>query len=248
MKKIQKYYLRIYDIAHYFLQTGHGYLKTKFTPARFGRFPVIRGRVRFHIRGEAVFGQRFTVLGEPAAVRIIVADGARLTVGDHVAMNCGVTIDVWHDVRIGNKVMIAPNVSILDDNRHEIEPGAPLYVGPTIIGDNVWIAGNVTILPGVTIGTGSVIAGHSVVSRDVPENSLAGGSPAKVIKSLNVPDGWSHRFGYEQNEPAPGFWASLRRAFAGDPNANIASTEEDKRAATGIGLRPPVHPPKEPEK
>jgi acetyltransferase-like isoleucine patch superfamily enzyme len=182
----------------------------------------------FHIRGEAVFGDRFTALGDPSAVRISVEDGARLTIGDHVAMNCGVSIDVWHDVRIGSNVMIAPNVTIMDDNRHEVEPGTPLYSGPTIIGDNVWLAGNVTILPGVTIGPGSVIAGHSVVSRDIPPNCFAAGSPAQVIKTLKIPDGWSHRFGYERNMPAPGLLASLRRAFASDPNAAIATADEDR--------------------
>lgn len=147
-------------------------------------------------------------------------------VGDHVAVNCSVSIDVWHDVRIGSKVMMAPNVTIVDDNRHELEPGAPLWNGPITIEDNVWIAGNVTILSGVTIGSGSVIAGHSVVTRDIPPNTLAGGSPARVIKSLNVPDGWSHRFGYERNDPAGGFLASLRRAFARDPNSALASAAE----------------------
>ncbi len=229
MRNSLRVYLRFYDIVRFFAQTGRGYVTAKFTPAEFGRFPNIRGKTRFHIRGEAVFGNRFTVLGNPSAVRIAVAEGARLTIGDHVAMNCGVSIDVWHDVRIGSKVMIAPNVTILDDNRHELEPGTPLYSGPTIIGDNVWLAGNVTVLPGVTIGSGSVIAGHSVVSRDIPPNSLAGGSPARVIKSLNVPDGWSHRFGYARNEPAAGLWASLRRTFAGDPNATIASGDEAGR-------------------
>lgn len=242
MRKFQRSYLKIYDLTFFLAQTGHGYLKTKFIPAQFGGFPNIRGKVKFHIRGEAAFGDRFTVLGDPAAVRISVEDGARLTIGDHVAVNCGVTIDVRYDVRIGSKVMIATNVTILDDNRHQVEPGAPLYNGPTIIEDNVWIAGNCTILPGVTIGAGSVIAGHSVVTRDIPPNSLAGGSPAEVIKSLNVPDGWSHRFGYERNEPVPGLWASLRRAVAGDPNATIAEdahatitdAEEAERATSSI--------------
>jgi maltose O-acetyltransferase len=117
-------------------------------------------------------------------------------------------------------------VTIIDDNRHELEPGAPLCNGPITIGDNVWIASNVTVLSGVTIGPGSVIAAHSVVTRDIPPNSLAGGGPARVIKSLNVPDGWSHRFGYERNDPANGLLASLRRAISGDPNAALAADTE----------------------
>ena len=229
MRNSLRVYFRYYDLARFFAQASRGYVTTRLTPARFGRFPNIRGKVKLHIRGEAVFGERFTALGEPTPVRIAVADGARLTIGDHVAINCGMSMDVWHDVRIGDKVMIAPNVTIIDDNRHEIEPGAKLYSGPIVIGDNVWVAGNVTILSGVTIGSGAVIAAHSVVTRDIPPNCLAGGSPAKVIKSLNVPDGWSHRFGYERNDPADGLFASLRRAFAGDPNAGLASTAETAR-------------------
>lgn len=229
MRNSVRAYLRLYDNVRFFTQVGYGYVRTKFTPARFGGLPNIRGRVKFHIRGDATFGDRFTALGDTAVVRISVEDGARLTVGDHVAINCGVSIEVWHDVRIGNKVMLAPNVSIIDDNRHEIEPGSPLYPGPVIIGDNVWLAANVAVLPGVTIGAGSVVGGNSVVSRDIPANSFAAGSPAKVIKSINVPAGWSHRFGYERNNPARGLLASLRRSFAGDPNAGIASRDKAGR-------------------
>jgi acetyltransferase-like isoleucine patch superfamily enzyme len=222
MGKLLSSYLRTYDTATFLTQAGFGYVRTKCTTARFGPFPVVRGKVVFHVRGEASFGQRFTALGETAVVRIAVAEGGRLTVGDHVAVNSGGFIEVWHDVTIGDKVMMGPHVTIMDDNRHEVEPGSPLWKGPTVIGDNVWLAAHVTVLPGVTIGSGSVIGGNSVVSQDIPANSFAAGSPARVVKQLNVPDGWSHRFGYESNDPAAGMLASLRRAFGGDPNAAIA--------------------------
>ena len=226
MRNFLMAYLRFYDIAVYVGQCGRGYLRTRFTPAKFGRVPNVRGKVRLHIRGQAVFGDQFTALGDAADVRIVVARGARLTVGDHVAVNCGVSIDVWHEVRIGDKVMLAPYVSIIDDARHEMEPGTLLYNGPTVIGDNVWLAAHVSVLPGVTIGSGSVIGGHSVVTRDIPPNSFAAGSPARVIRTLNVPEGWSHRFGYERNKPAVGLLAGLRRTLAGDPNAAIAAAEQ----------------------
>ncbi len=231
MGKILSSYLKTYDVVTFLTQAGCGYVRTKFTIARFGPFPNVRGRVKFRIRGQASFGERFTALGDIAAVRISVAEGARLTVGDHVAMNSGASIEVWHDVSIGDKVMMGPNVSIMDDNRHEVEPGAALYKGPTVVGDNVWLAANVTVLPGVTIGAGSVIGGNSVVSQDLPANSFAAGSPARVIKKLNVPDEWSHRFGYQRNDPAAGIVASLRRALGGDMNADIAGTDPDSEQA-----------------
>jgi acetyltransferase-like isoleucine patch superfamily enzyme len=57
---------------------------------------------------------------------------------------------------------------------------------PVIIGDGVWLGSNVLVLPGVTIGKGSVVAAGSVVSRDIPSGVLAAGNPAKIIKKLSV--------------------------------------------------------------
>jgi acetyltransferase-like isoleucine patch superfamily enzyme len=235
MNNALRAYLRTYDVAAFLGQAACGYVRAKCSFAQFGPLPNIRGKVRFHIRGKAVFGQRFTALGDCGVVRISVEQDARLTVGDDVAMNYGANIDVWHEVRIGSMVMMGPNVTIMDDNRHELEPGTALYKGPTVVGDNVWLAANVTILPGVTIGSGSVIGGNSVVSRDIPANSLAAGSPARVIKTLNVPDGWSHRFGHQRNQPEPGMLASLRRTLAGDPNANIARAQTPDRDHEAVG-------------
>jgi hypothetical protein len=87
----------------------------------------------------------------------------------------------------------------------------------------------------VTIGSGSVIGGHSVVTRDIPPNSFAAGSPARVIRTLNVPEGWSHRFGYERNKPTAGLLAGLRRTLAGDPNAAIAGGDQAGADRAGAG-------------
>jgi acetyltransferase-like isoleucine patch superfamily enzyme len=169
----------------------YGALKARISGAEsFGSRPDMRGNVCFEVKGRAVFGDSFVGDGHAGAVSIKVARDATLFVGDRVFMNSGVTIEAWHEVRIGNDVMMAPLASIIDDNRHEIEPGAIRYKGPVVIGNNVWLTRNVSVLPGVSIGDGSVIGANSVVSRDIPPNSFAAGTPARVIRELAIPDGW----------------------------------------------------------
>jgi acetyltransferase-like isoleucine patch superfamily enzyme len=235
MRNLRRAYLRFYDVSVFLGQIGRGYVRTKFTIAEFGRFPVIRGKVRLQIRGEAVFGERFTAAGDTWGVRIYVDRRARLTVGDHVALKGGVSIEVWNDVRIGDKVMIAPFVSIIDNDRHELEPGVPLYKGPTVIENNVWLASNVAILPGVTIGSGSVIGANSVVTRDIPPNCFAAGSPARVVRRINVPDGWSHRFGYEPNPAEGGIRSGLHRVFTGKDDSPAQAMSEAGRHHEVVG-------------
>ena len=73
---------------------------------------------------------------------------------------------------------------------HEIGPAeyrcGRLVAAPITIGDGVWIGSCVTILPGVSIGSGAVIAAGATVVRDIPQNTLAGGVPAKVVRDLDV--------------------------------------------------------------
>lgn len=169
----------------------HGSARARLSGAeRFGKRPVILGKAFFRLDGQAFFGDWFMAEGLAVGIKISVGKTATLSIGDYVYMNAGTFIEAWHDVRIGDHVFMAPFVSIIDDDRHEVEPGAALYKGPTIVGNNVWLGRNVAVMPGVTVGDGSVIGVNSVVTRDIPPNSFAAGSPARVIRKLEIPSGW----------------------------------------------------------
>jgi acetyltransferase-like isoleucine patch superfamily enzyme len=168
-----------------------GALRAKFSGAEsFGGHADMRGRVRFKLQGRAVFGRGFIAEGDISTVSVVVRENATLIIGDDVYMNYGVTIEACHEIRVGDHVLMAPLVSIIDDNRHETEPGAVLYKGPIVIGNNVWLARNVAVIPGASIGDGCVIAANSVVCTDIPPNSLAAGAPARVIRKLDLPTSW----------------------------------------------------------
>jgi acetyltransferase-like isoleucine patch superfamily enzyme len=160
---------------------------------RFGKRQHIIGRVKFSLEGRAVFGDVFIADGSLATVSIGTRKGGNLSIGDHVFINSGVTIDAWHDVRIGNHVLLAPSVYIVDCDQHEVEPGSALRKEQVIVGDNVWLGRNAAVMPGVSIGSGSVIGANSVVTKDIPPNSFAAGVPARVIRKLEIPDGWIRR-------------------------------------------------------
>ena len=91
-------------------------------------------------------------------------------------------------IKVGNNVRIAPNVMIISANHVFDNPDIPICeqgmdVKPITIEDDVWVAGRVNIMAGVTIGKGSVIGAGSVVTKDIPPYSVAVGVPAKVIKT-----------------------------------------------------------------
>src|SRR4029453_17058357 len=90
-------------------------------------------------------------------------------------------------VTIGDDVQMGPNVQLLTTT-HPIEPGPRRdkweAAEPIVIGDNVWLGGGVIVCPGVTIGENTVVGAGAVVTRDLPANVVAVGSPARVIKQL----------------------------------------------------------------
>lgn len=114
-------------------------------------------------------------------------NGKNIHVGDDFLANYHVTILDIAPVKIGSHVMIGPGTMISTIN-HPISPaGRRKHLGiakPIHIGSDVWIGGNVTILPGITIGNNVVAAAGAVITKDVPDNCLVGGIPAKIIRTI----------------------------------------------------------------
>lgn len=111
---------------------------------------------------------------------LAINEGATLTLGSGY-INNHVTIDCFESITIGHDVAISSGVTIRDSDNHSIN-GNTEVSAPIVIEDRVWIGLNATILKGVRIGSGSVVAAGAVVTSDVPRSSLVGGVPAKVIK------------------------------------------------------------------
>ena len=113
--------------------------------------------------------------------------GYNIEIGDNFFANVNLVILDGAKVRIGNNAFIAPNVGIytaghpfdIKQRNEGLE-----YAFPVTIGDNVWFGANVTVTPGVTIGSNSIIGAGSVVTRDIPENVIAVGNPAHVIREI----------------------------------------------------------------
>lgn len=114
-------------------------------------------------------------------------NGLNIEVGDEFLANYNVTILDVAKVKMGNNVWIGPGTLIATVN-HPLDPaGRRKHLGiakPVTIGNDVWVGGNATILPGVTIGNNVIVAAGAVVTKDVPSNTLVGGVPAKKIKDL----------------------------------------------------------------
>lgn len=111
--------------------------------------------------------------------------GKNITLGERIFINSGCKFQDQGGVVIGSDSLIGHNAVFATLN-HDLAPSkrADMHPAPIILGRNVWIGSNVTILPGVTIGENAVVAAASVVTKDVPENSIVVGSPARVVRSL----------------------------------------------------------------
>ncbi|WP_193103914.1 DapH/DapD/GlmU-related protein [Brachybacterium sp. FME24] len=111
--------------------------------------------------------------------------GKNIRLGKRVFLNAGCRFQDQGGVEIGDDCLIGHNTVIATLN-HDLAPSSrgDLMPAPVVVGRNVWIGANVTILPGVSIGDDAVVAAASVVTKDVPARALVVGSPARVIRSV----------------------------------------------------------------
>ena len=142
---------------------------------------------------EYLKGQIFGNVGDNVCLvaPIYLDYGYRTKIGSDFFSNFNLTIIDGGGVEIGDHVLIGPNVSIYTASHptdvRRREKGYEWAI-PVKIKDKVWIGGDVTILPGVTIGENTVIAAGSVVTKDIPANVIAAGNPCKVIKEAEKGD------------------------------------------------------------
>lgn len=163
---------------------------------RFNRTHIWNLPYRDHLLKRLIpnHGKKFFILNN-----LRVEYGCNITFGDDFFANFDCTMLDVAPIKIGNSVMFGARVTIatpmhplLAQERiiqqypsgyHDLE-----YAKPVTIGDGVWIASNVTICGGVTIGNNTIVAAGSVVTRDLPDNSLCAGVPCKVLRKLDEDD------------------------------------------------------------
>ena len=112
--------------------------------------------------------------------------GKNIHIGKHVFINMGCKFQDQGGIFIGDGTLIGHNV-VLATLNHAKSPidRATMIPAPIHIGKRVWIGSNATILPGVTIGDGAIVAAGAVVTKDVPENTIVSGVPAKVMRTIS---------------------------------------------------------------
>lgn len=133
--------------------------------------------------------RRITGRDVPASFRLFppfTTDcGKNIRLGERVFINSGCRFQDQGGITIGDDALIGHNVVIATLN-HDLHPAqrATTIPRPVVLGDRVWIGANATILPGVTIGDGAVVAAGAVVNRDVAPYTVVGGIPARMLREI----------------------------------------------------------------
>lgn len=171
---------RLWRLGGYFLRgcwALHG-------AQRKGRFVFLRGPVKIRNKGRLEVGNKVRIWSTIHPCQIHVEEQGRLTVGDGCYIN-GAFIAVSKEVRIGKNCFLGPMAHVQDSPFFGLgAEEAAAHARPVIIEDDVWLAARCTIMEGVRIGRGAVVAVGAIVTGDVPPYCVVAGVPAKIIRRL----------------------------------------------------------------
>lgn len=112
--------------------------------------------------------------------------GCRVNLGKHITINKGATFISPGVIEIQDDVLIAPEVKIATVGHDPYDRWGLLHFAKVTIKQNAWIGMGAVICPGVTIGSNAIVGAGAVVTKDVPDNAVVGGNPAKLIKMLDI--------------------------------------------------------------
>lgn len=153
---------------------------------KIGKMVTVNQKPKVEINGWVELGNYVRIWSSVERTKIFVMKNAFLSVGENTRIN-GAHLSVSNKLVIGNNVRISPYVLIMDDDFHDLNDHfAKGKTSPIIIEDEAWLASKCTVLKGVTIGKGAVVAIGAVVTKDVAPYTLVGGVPAKFIKNLKM--------------------------------------------------------------
>lgn len=167
------------------------YTKLFYKSARLIRRPIfVRGKKYLEYEEGLTTGYNCRIemfdTGKNVGKKLIIGKNCKM--GDYVHIAAGERVEIGENVLMGSKILIS---DLNHGNYSEVCPEStpdtapdkrPIHTKPVAIGNNVWLGDNVCILQGVKIGDGCIIGANSVVTKDIPKNSIAIGSPAKVTK------------------------------------------------------------------
>ena len=144
------------------------------------------GRPRIENRGRMTIGASTVLRSVTVPVELVSGAHGELCIGQRNIINVGASLAAEGLIRTGNRVLIGPYVMINDTSYHDlherhVQPSAQ----PVEIEDDVWLGAKSTVLPGVRIGRGAVVAAHALVNRDVEPFTVVSGVPAVVVARLN---------------------------------------------------------------
>lgn len=178
--------------------------KTRVKRKNFHKYAEIGRDLDIHSRADCKADKPGTIrIGDHCRIygRLETQGDGRITIGEHCCIYLNTIIGSVRSIRIGNCVTISNHVHIYDNNNHPVDPDVRHKMcmegfdgdawkwtnadaAPVVIEDDVWICEYAAIMKGVTIGKGSVVAAHAVVTKDVPAYTMVAGNPARIIKEI----------------------------------------------------------------